>query len=420
MTAIVNEESGAGQAPSTSSVAFVLRLARALHTQGYSADRLEDVLNQVSHRLGLHGQFFSTPTSIFASFGLETSQQTHMIRVEPGQTNLGRLARLDEVTREVVDGRLTPADGAARIDEVLSSPAPYPRWLTVIAFASTSGAASRFLGGGVRETAVAAAVGFVVGLLPPWFGARPERARIFELVAAFVAAFLVTTAGALIGGFSTFTATLGSLLVLIPGFTVTVAMAELARLHLSAGTARLAGAFTVFLAITFGVLVGTQLATALVGAPEAVVLDPLPIWTEWLAVLVVPAAFTVLLQAAPRDVGWILGAGVLSYVSMRAGGYLLGTTLGGFTGALVVGIAANVFQDVRRRPALIPLVPGVLLLVPGSLGYRSLTALADRNVIGGVEAGFNMVITAAGLVAGLLLANVIVVGSSQTARRTRG
>jgi uncharacterized membrane protein YjjB (DUF3815 family) len=53
------------------------------------------------------------------------------------------------------------------------------------------------------------------------------------------------------------------------------------------------------------------------------------------------------------------------------------------------------------------LVPGILLLVPGSVGMRSLTALMEREVISGIETAFRMVVIAVSIVAGILIANVI-------------
>src|SRR4029079_14281814 len=58
-------------------IEFLLRLGRALHTYGSGAHRLEDVLAHVTEKLGLEGQFFSTPTSIFAAFGSQGEQRTH-------------------------------------------------------------------------------------------------------------------------------------------------------------------------------------------------------------------------------------------------------------------------------------------------------------------------------------------------------
>ena len=73
---------------------FVLRMARALHRYGHPAHRLEESLVATSERLGLEAQFFSTPTSVFASFGQIDRQHTHLLRLDPGGTDLGRLAKV--------------------------------------------------------------------------------------------------------------------------------------------------------------------------------------------------------------------------------------------------------------------------------------------------------------------------------------
>ncbi|MFI5234896.1 MAG: hypothetical protein ACHQXA_04230 [Gemmatimonadales bacterium] len=51
-------------------------------------------------------------------------------------------------------------------------------------------------------------------------------------------------------------------------------------------------------------------------------------------------------------------------------------------------------------------MPSVLLLVPGSVGFRGLASLLDRQVIVGVETAFRMLLIASALVAGLLVASV--------------
>jgi uncharacterized membrane protein YjjB (DUF3815 family) len=54
------------------------------------------------------------------------------------------------------------------------------------------------------------------------------------------------------------------------------------------------------------------------------------------------------------------------------------------------------------------LVPGILLLVPGSVGFRSLLSLLDRKAVVGLETGFSMLMTAVALAAGLLIASIVV------------
>ena len=61
----------------------------------------------------------------------------------------------------------------------------------------------------------------------------------------------------------------------------------------------------------------------------------------------------------------------------------------------------------------------ILLLVPGSIGYRSLTLLMNRDILSGVEAGFRMFVTAAALVAGLIMAGILMPAPSLTEDETR-
>jgi len=51
-------------------------------------------------------------------------------------------------------------------------------------------------------------------------------------------------------------------------------------------------------------------------------------------------------------------------------------------------------------------MPRIVMLVPGSVGFVSMTALLSKDVVLGIETAFTMFLIAAGLVAGLLLANV--------------
>lgn len=269
--------------PDPASVSFVLRLVRALHGYGESAQRVEDVVEAMAERLALHGaQVFSTPTSIMASFGPLGRQRTHMLRVRPGEVNLGKLA---EVARAAF-------------------------------FVSLC----------------------AVGL-----------ARVF-------------------GPLSVLVATVAGLIVLIPGLTFTTALSELVTRHLSSGTARLSGAVVSFLAIAFGV---------------------------------------VIFRADYHDAPWIIAGGALGVIGGRIGAAQLGVEFGAFVGSFAVALASTLYERLRKRPAAVVLVPGLLLLVPGTVGFRSVTSLMERQALAGIETAFSMALTAIALVAGLLVAGVV-------------
>ncbi len=387
---------------------FVLRLGRALHQHGFSASRLEEVMVRSADVLGLPGaQVFSTPTSIFAAFGPTGAQQVHLLRVEPGTVNLGQLAELDRVAGDVLAGRATPREGLAALDRIEHAPAPYATPLVVLAFAASSAAVARFLGGGLREILVAAGNGLLTGLLAAYAARHPRVARVFEPVAAFAVSALSGVLAAAVLPMSVYVATLAGLIVLIPGFQLTIGIRELATAHLSSGTMRMSAATVTFLGIIFGVALGDRAAELAAGRAHVVPPTALPPWTVLAATLVAGLAFAVVLGAQRRDMPWVVLAGFIAVLAGRFGARLLGLELGALVGSLAVGVAGHALSRWRGRPSVVMLVPGTLMLVPGTLGFRSLSALLEAEVVSGVGTAFRMVLTAVAIVSGLLLADIV-------------
>ena len=394
--------------PPGSAVSFTLRLGQALHSYGTPAHRLEEQMRLVSQRLGLEARFFSTPTSIFASFGPPEALQTSLIRVEPGEMDLGRLARLDELADAVIRGELSPAEGEDLVEAVLAQPPRYGNTLHLLCWALAAIGGARLFGGGLREMGTAAVISLLIGGLDLWTRRQRSTVWVLEPVAAILSSALAVVAASLVGPLSVQVVTLAGLIVLLPGLSLTVALNELATRNLISGTSRLTGAAIVFLELGFGVALGTRLTELLPLPAKLGPLPALPGWTEPLALVSLLFAVSILFRARPRDWGWIAIAGTLAYAGSRLGSEVLGPQLGAFVGALIVGLVTNGLARLRNRPAVITLVPAIMLLVPGSIGFRSLESLLARDVLAGVDTAFSMLMVAVALVAGLLFANALV------------
>jgi uncharacterized membrane protein YjjB (DUF3815 family) len=259
----------------------------------------------------------------------------------------------------------------------------------------------------MKLAGLSAALGLIIGLLAAITGKSEETGHVFEPIAAFVATVLAALFSLAFGAYAVSNAALAGLIILMPGLTLTVAMIELSTQHLASGTARLSSAFVTFLGMGFGVALGNTLLDKLLNEPRIARAVPLPAWTQWLAVAAMSLAFTILLRAKLRDAIWIAIAGALAVLGSQAGANWFGADLGAFIGALVVGVASRCYARTFDRPALITQVPGILLLVPGSVGFRGLAALLDKQVISGVDTTFKMILTAVALVAGTLIANIV-------------
>lgn len=398
--------------PGAAAEALIEKLGRALHRYGSPAHRLEEAMDLVARRLGLDGEFFSTPTAIFAAFRPvaatdRTAQRTILLRVEPGEVNLEKLSRLDQILSRVVRGELAPSAAATEVDAIVDAEARYGNLLSIFAFAFASGSTARFFGGGLGDVAAAAAIGFVIGILAIVMGRFPNTGRLFEACAAALTGFLVSAAIITSGAISSYIVTAAALIVLVPGLTLTVAMTELATRHLVSGSARLAGALMMFMSIAVGFALGDHLGDLLGPAGPPFVPPSQPYWTELVALVFSAAALLVLFRAHPKDYGWFLIAGSVALGGSRFGATHFGPHLGALVGAVLIGVGSNLFARLRDRPAAILQMPGLMLLVPGSLGFKSVTSLLENDTLSGVQTAFTVAMVAISLATGLLIANAL-------------
>jgi uncharacterized membrane protein YjjB (DUF3815 family) len=254
---------------------------------------------------------------------------------------------------------------------------------------------------------VALLIGALTGLLALLARRSSRIEGVFAPVAAFIASFASGAFAATVSPVASGLVTLAGLVVLLPGLSLTIALGDLSTHHLVTGVGRLSAALITFLGIIFGVALGGQLASELAGPARIVPPDALPGWTLLAAVALSGLAATVILQTRPRDVGWTLLAVALAWAVSNVGG-MVSSQLGAFLGAFAVGVAGALFSRWRNRPALLLQAPGLIILVPGSVGYQSLSALLEANTLSGVQAGFKMFLIGAALVYGLLIANILI------------
>jgi uncharacterized membrane protein YjjP (DUF1212 family) len=391
----------------TDAIAFVLALARALHRYGTPAHRLEEAMRVISDGLGLRCDVFASPTAIIISFGEPTELRTRVLRVEGGELDMDKLEQVDDLADDVAAKKITPAEGVVRLEKILSSRRRYGRALSTLMHAVTSGGLAVSFGGSWIDAALAGAIGLLLGLLAQIAARSTDQARVFELLGAAFVSFTAAVAGTIVDTTPSLVI-IAALIVLLPGLSLTVAMTELATRHLISGTARLMSAVIVLLQLVVGVALGEHLAKAIVHVQQAVPVHPLPPWAQWLAMIGSSIGIAVIVQAQLRAWIWILGACTVGYVGTSVGSEWLDPQMGVVVGAFAVGVLANVFARILERPAQVVQVPAVLLLVPGSMGFRGMASLLGHDTLTGVETVFAMFVVGLAIVAGLLISNAVV------------
>lgn len=393
---------------SQTAIDFALKLGKALQVYGAPSHRLEEAMQGTLARMGIEGEFFSTPTAIFVSLGSGRDKQIELIRIESSDYDLTRLSKLNELSGRVAEGTISPAEGSRMIDEIAKSPNAYGPILTTICFALTSGAASRFFGAGLVEIVLAIGAGLIVGLMALVAPRVPVVGRLFDPLSGLLVSFFAVAAAMALGGASVPIVTVAGLIVLVPGFTLTVAVNELAQRNLISGSARLSGAMVVFLMIGFGVAAGGLIARSVFGPITAVGPVALPQWTAWVAVLFAALTLSVLFRAPARDFGWVLLCCAITYLGVSEGSRAFGPEFGVFVGALGAGVFSNLHARFLNRPAAVTRVPSMMLLVPGGLGFTGIASLLEQNVLEGIETAFKVALVAVALVTGFIVSNAVV------------
>lgn len=385
-----------------------MRVAELLHAQGTPAHRGEELVTRLGRTLRVVTQASFSPTELLLSFGPEPNVRTLVRRLPPGGVQLGRLTASCEVLDDVFAGRVGLSAARRRLESIAAAPDAYGPRLSAAAFGLTAASAAPLLGGGWTEVAVAGVLGAGTGMLERTLSSMDRTSPLAEPLCALAVGALTHALARSVLPHNDSVVALATLIILVPGLSFTVAMVEVATRHWAAGTARIAGAFGTFLSLAVGVAIGRKLVAELLpNAPAIVPPDPVHPLTAALATGAAALSFAILFQARARDWPAIVLACMFGSLGNDAGAAILGPHLGAFVGALVLGLLSNAYTAGGRRPALVLLTPGILLLVPGAVGYRSLDLLMANDMIAGVRTGVDMLIIATSLVAGLLLANGI-------------
>lgn len=400
-------------------IAFLLELARRLHQYGTSAPRLELAIARAAQRLGLAADVWSSPTAIIISFadlaqGEDgVAQTTQVMRLAPGDVNLARLCEADAIADRVIAGELDLRDGFRRL-RALGRPDGRGAQAAVIATYGLSAACvvALFLHSAWPDLLTAALIGLIIGSITVLAGSRPRLAAASDAICAMVATAVAIVVSAFVVPLAIKSVVLASLIVLMPGMSLTTAVREISSQHLVAGVARMGGAISTLLKLSFGTVAATTLCAAVGIHARDYALSPLPGWTETPALLIGAFGFAILFRAARRDWLIVMGAVIVGYLATRWGGQISGTLPGApfgvFLGGFLLSALANFYARLAKRPGAVIREPGIILLVPGSVGFRSMSFLVERDTTLGMDSGLLLLTLLVSLVAGLLFGDLLI------------
>jgi uncharacterized membrane protein YjjB (DUF3815 family) len=203
---------------------------------------------------------------------------------------------------------------------------------------------------------------------------------------------------------------------------LTTSVMELASRNITSGAIRLFYALTIAILIGYGVLLGVELWRIfeefdMAASASCASVSP---WWFFLLMPAMAVSFNIHLQAAPRQ--WpimtlTLTCGFVTFYFINL--YVKSSVAAPAIASFVIGVVGNIYAACTGEPAAVPVLPAILLLVPGSLGVRGTLAFLQKSQGDGLSFAINMIMTSLGITVGLFAAALVSLSVLPAARRRR-
>ncbi|KAJ1801742.1 pheromone-regulated protein prm10 [Coemansia sp. RSA 2399] len=398
---------------------FLLVASRALMAFGAPLHRLEANLIAIALNLDVEATFAALPGIILITFGDEDtrSSETYVVRVASGY-DMHRLGRTNRVIRRVLKSRITVGQGVRNLERILATPPIYPWWIMIADYVLCSFfICPLFWKGSWTDAGVSAMIGFIVGLLQLLAGRFANYANLFEISSAFIVSFIA----ALLQDYICFgPVSFSGVVMLLPGLALTTSIIEMASRNMISGTVRLVFAMSRCFFLGYGISVGATLGTRVLGRSTDVDLlgsdsmgkciDGLNKFWWFLFLPAVALCFNVSISAHWRQWPMMVFSACLAYtVSYFAGLSTALSSLAPAIAAFAMGLFGNILASFsNHRSAVEPILGGVQLLVPGSLGLKTVLTFITNSGTSSGSFLYNIFSTSLSIAAGLFLSSMVV------------
>ncbi|KAJ2125959.1 pheromone-regulated protein prm10 [Coemansia sp. RSA 720] len=394
---------------------FIFLVAQAMMQFGAPLHHLEDNLTRISRQLRIAATFTTMPGLVLISIedAATFTTETKIIRC-PNGYDMHRLDLTDRVVRMVGKEGMSVEEGTRQLDDILGM-GPLFAWYWQLldwGLASWSVCLLAFHGSWIDSVA-AFVLGLVAGSLNLVASRLKGYTNLFEASVSILCGFVVSA----LGKWLCFPAvTLSATVVLLPGLVLTTGAIELAARNMHAGTIRVGYALMLAFIIAFGIHLGNNAYVEIFSAPnrasnmDLAVCAPVSMWWWWLAFPVSILSICLLINVHPRD--WpvcVVAAGAMFAVFWTLVIHLQLETIGPVVSAFVLGLIGNVWGRLLRRNAYSIMLPGIMLLVPGSVGVRGIMSMFGGSETGsGAQLVSQMAQTSLSIMIGLFASSFVV------------
>ncbi|MBT2533151.1 threonine/serine exporter family protein [Arthrobacter sp. ISL-48] len=408
---------------------FSLHLAETMFRYGAGALEVETSIIAVTAALGLKNiEVDITNQSVALNYSPKDQTPITLLRVVRSWTNnYAGLAKVHQLVTDIVAGGVGRDEAIRRLDEAITSPKPFPRWMVTMAFGVFAALYVGVLGGDPVSSAVAFVINIGVSLLARRLG----RWRVPDFFTTAACSFVVTFVALLLWQFKLTSepaiVVVGGILLLLPTGRLVSSVQDAINGFPVTAAGRFLSTILTFGALVAGIAAAFVLGS-MTGMPKIDVTTTFaPAYDLW--VLVIFIAVAVMAIGITEQTTWKLlvptaAVGMAGYLVLLGAESLgIGDRFSPALSAIVIGLLARVVALKMGAPQLVVAVPAALILLPGLTIFRSMYVLTieESEILlgagGMLNAGAIVLGAAAGIVLGDTLARPLTRSLASNERR---
>ena len=223
-----------------------IQAGHLLLENGAEISRVEEAMERIFRYYGVEsGSTFVLSNGIFATAG--SSKESFFAKVEHipvSGTHLNRVAAVNQLSREIEEGRYSPAEAAERLNAIRQMPGK-TKTMQILASGCGSAAFCYLFGGSLADSMVAFLAGII--LYAYLLRVRPHLSKIVGNIGGGALVTLVCSIFYLAGaGENRNYMMIGPILPLVPGVAFTNAIRDIADGDYISGSVRMLAALLVF------------------------------------------------------------------------------------------------------------------------------------------------------------------------------
>ncbi|CAB9513860.1 Protein of unknown function (DUF1212) [Seminavis robusta] len=396
----------------TSTTRFCIRIGQAAFLYGSPGPNVERFLEHVMKQHGFYGMFRATQSELICSVAKSESElpQTTIVAIEC-DLDMYKLALLADLANKVLSMEVTQNDSLIELDKIAKTQNPWGDPVIWASYVLAGAALANLLGGSwwdILTSSFGSCLCFLVVLILPKIGNHGAFTKWIHLVAGFVTAAFASLVQLGLEDLNVGICTLSAIAILIPGYTVSVGVAEIVANRIVSGFAKLANGLLVLIWQVVGAWLGFSFINAVANVPSNEnETESLPMAWQALFVPLICISLIFVFQVGTRDAPWALLIMGVTYGSFYGFSRLKANNLGVFLSTVVLVVIANGWAKLMNRPASLVLVPSLVLQVSGSIGFQGLFHVIEGQAELGTAQFEQMLIIALMIVVGLLAGNTV-------------